>query len=192
MDPGYQGSLQFSIYNAGTETVALAVGQPAFLIWFADLDQATIDPYGAQHQHANQRGITAQDRLRMRQPVPSPTALQRQLGIFEYRWEIFRAAAKYFILPAVAALLAGFVLWVLTTGFPNTVPFRDIKRLLRSLNEEQPQMTAPATTATPVLGSGQPPALRIEIATPSPAATQTASISPEPSISVKRSKHLHH
>src|SRR5438552_18130984 len=70
VDPGYHGRLKFSVYNAGTETVPLGVGQPAFLIWFGDLDQPTEDPYDEPHQHVDQDGITPEDRVRMRKSVP--------------------------------------------------------------------------------------------------------------------------
>lgn len=39
VDPGYRGSLVFSVYNAGPSPVHLAEGLPLFLIWFADLDR---------------------------------------------------------------------------------------------------------------------------------------------------------
>ncbi|MFX4221536.1 MAG: dCTP deaminase domain-containing protein [Thalassobaculum sp.] len=41
VDPGYQGELLFSVMNAGPKPLHLQQGQPLFLIWYADLDQAT-------------------------------------------------------------------------------------------------------------------------------------------------------
>lgn len=37
VDPGYDGKLIFSVYNAGPATIHLRQGQNCFLIWFADL-----------------------------------------------------------------------------------------------------------------------------------------------------------
>lgn len=45
VDPGYQGQLVFSIYNAGSNPVELTEGIPLFLIWFADLDRPSKTPF---------------------------------------------------------------------------------------------------------------------------------------------------
>lgn len=39
VDPGYNGKLIFSVFNAGSNTVTLKRGEAVFLIWFARLDQ---------------------------------------------------------------------------------------------------------------------------------------------------------
>jgi dCTP deaminase len=39
VDPGYEGKLIFSVFNAGSTTVTLKRGESIFLIWFAQLDQ---------------------------------------------------------------------------------------------------------------------------------------------------------
>lgn len=41
VDPGWEGKLIFSVFNAGPSPVTLARGQDLFLIWYADLDRAT-------------------------------------------------------------------------------------------------------------------------------------------------------
>lgn len=41
VDPGYQGKLTFSVFNAGPVTIHLKQGQPIFLIWYASLDRST-------------------------------------------------------------------------------------------------------------------------------------------------------
>lgn len=38
VDPGFKGRLTFSVFNAGPGSIHLRRGDPAFLIWFADLD----------------------------------------------------------------------------------------------------------------------------------------------------------
>lgn len=43
VDPGYKGRLMFAVFNAGPQTVTVRVDQPAFLIWFARLEDATED-----------------------------------------------------------------------------------------------------------------------------------------------------
>lgn len=39
VDPGFTGKLLFAVYNAGPVPIHLRRGDPAFLIWFADLDR---------------------------------------------------------------------------------------------------------------------------------------------------------
>lgn len=41
VDPGYEGTLLFSVMNAGPKPLHLEQGQPLFLIWYADLDRVT-------------------------------------------------------------------------------------------------------------------------------------------------------
>lgn len=48
VDPGYQGRLRFSVYNAGPAPVRISRGTPTFLIWFAALDKPTSDTYAGQ------------------------------------------------------------------------------------------------------------------------------------------------
>lgn len=42
VDPGWHGSLIFAVFNAGPSTVHLERGMPLFLIWYADLDGASV------------------------------------------------------------------------------------------------------------------------------------------------------
>jgi len=41
VDPGWNGQLTFSVYNAGPAPVHLRRGLPLFLIWYSDLDQTS-------------------------------------------------------------------------------------------------------------------------------------------------------
>ncbi len=86
VDPGFSGHLKFSVYNAGNESIFLDYEREAFLIWFADLDAPTIDPYHGSHQ--NQDGITPRDRQRMSKRSYSPAALDQRLRRVEekIRW----------------------------------------------------------------------------------------------------------
>ncbi len=42
VDPGWEGPLIFAVFNAGPSTVHLQQGMPLFLIWYADLDSASL------------------------------------------------------------------------------------------------------------------------------------------------------
>ena len=45
VDPGYEGRLIFSVFNAGPSPVHLQHGQQLFLLWLADLDQESSEDY---------------------------------------------------------------------------------------------------------------------------------------------------
>jgi dCTP deaminase len=47
VDPGFEGNLLFSVYNAGPSSIWLSNGLPYFPIWFADLDED--QEYKGQH-----------------------------------------------------------------------------------------------------------------------------------------------
>lgn len=42
VDPGWKGSLIFAVFNAGPATIHLQRGMPLFLLWIADLDEASV------------------------------------------------------------------------------------------------------------------------------------------------------
>lgn len=48
VDPGYEGRLVFSVYNAGPSPIHLQRGMPLFLIWYADLDRRTAKHKGSR------------------------------------------------------------------------------------------------------------------------------------------------
>lgn len=54
VDPGFEGNLLFSVYNAGPSTIILSNGTAYFPIWFADIDQEFQDYKGS---HEKQKRI---------------------------------------------------------------------------------------------------------------------------------------
>lgn len=58
VDPGYNGKLIFSVFNAGSNIVTLKRREPIFLIWFAQLDQKN-KPYGKGYDSIPSKLITA-------------------------------------------------------------------------------------------------------------------------------------
>lgn len=73
VDPGFKGRLKFSVYNAGSQSVALHRGDQAFMMWLASLDRNTDDIYRGDHQ--GQDGINASDVERMQGVLYSPASL---------------------------------------------------------------------------------------------------------------------
>jgi len=57
VDPGFQGQLIFSVYNAGTTVISLTRDEPCFLIWFAQLDVKADENHSYNGQHQGQASI---------------------------------------------------------------------------------------------------------------------------------------
>lgn len=51
VDPGFEGKLLFSVYNAGPSTIILSRGEKYFPIWFAELNESQI--YNGTHKKQN-------------------------------------------------------------------------------------------------------------------------------------------
>lgn len=45
VDPGFHGRLIYSVYNAGPASIHLARNEPLFLLWLADLDRVSKEPF---------------------------------------------------------------------------------------------------------------------------------------------------
>lgn len=60
VDPGFEGKLVFSVYNAGPSTITLEIDKPYFLIWFANLESEAKngDEYNdVKNHHQGQKTI---------------------------------------------------------------------------------------------------------------------------------------
>ncbi|HYT93229.1 MAG TPA: hypothetical protein VEL76_31210, partial [Gemmataceae bacterium] len=77
VDPGYNNRLMFSVYNAGSQNIVLDYDQAVFLIWYADLDRITENPY--PEREGEPRGISADDMMKIQGEVASPAELKKQL-----------------------------------------------------------------------------------------------------------------
>lgn len=84
VDPGFEGRLRFSVYNAGPSSVVISRGTPTFLIWFAALDVPTLDLYEGQGGRA---AFTDQDTMDMQGDVFTPHVLADRMVAFERRIE---------------------------------------------------------------------------------------------------------
>lgn len=84
VDPGFHGQLKFAVYNAGSNSIVLDQDERVFMIWFADLDAVSPDPYPVQKQQSSV--ISAEDVRRIQGTVASPAQLQK--SIEELRTEL--------------------------------------------------------------------------------------------------------
>ncbi len=83
VDPGFNGQLLFSVYNAGPSIITLKKGMPYFLIWFIELSES-LKPKNAYNKidnsHQNQEGIATKYLDALKNGfLASPHALQKQI-----------------------------------------------------------------------------------------------------------------
>ena len=83
VDPGFEGQLLFSVYNAGPSTITLKKGSPYFLLWFSELSKALGDDdvyNGNENHHQKQDGIPPKYMDALKNGVlASPSALTKRI-----------------------------------------------------------------------------------------------------------------
>jgi len=82
VDPGFEGQLLFSVYNAGPQAVVVSRGEPTFLLWLAALDSPTEDLYEGDRGSG---GITDEDVMRLQGNVYTPHVLANRVEKLEAR-----------------------------------------------------------------------------------------------------------
>jgi dCTP deaminase len=114
VDPGWDGHLQFGIFNAGPNDVHLRRGQEMFLIWYADLDQLSKKTYKNRPDKGVPR-ISSEDATNLAGQIYSPQVLAAQIR---------KLRTQVTILLTVGALLLSAVAKIMFTPEPKafTVP----------------------------------------------------------------------
>lgn len=107
VDPGFEGKLKFSVYNAGSRDAVLEVGQPTFPIWFCNLDKPTDTKYNGEHQ--GQQRLTAEDASRLRGEVASPQALSAEIKSLQRKVRVIYALLAAIVLAIGIALFKKFL-----------------------------------------------------------------------------------
>ena len=79
VDPGFKGKLKFSVYNAGSKTIILSVGDRLFPIWFCKLTDVLVADQLYDGEHKNQKNITGDDVEKIQGEVFSPHALNEKI-----------------------------------------------------------------------------------------------------------------
>lgn len=98
VDPGYNGRILFSVFNAGPTPVVVARGDRLFLLWLSSLDAATEDVY----KKPGRTSITSADVENLQGDVASPQALATRVESLERI-----AGISKWVLGAVVAALIG-------------------------------------------------------------------------------------
>ncbi len=88
VDPGWEGRLIFTVYNAGANPVTISEGDQLFLIWYAMLDQKTVHTYKGDGRGQSRIGSELVDRA-MGQ-VYSPQIVGAKLRDLEAKYETTR------------------------------------------------------------------------------------------------------
>lgn len=78
VDPGWDGKLVFSVYNAGPTDIKLKRGDDFALIWYADLDQDSSIDY-VKNQEKPQRSIKSDFINNMSGDIFSPSSLKKEI-----------------------------------------------------------------------------------------------------------------
>lgn len=76
VDPGFHGRLIFAVYNAGSQSIRVARGQPLFLLWFGSMD-APCPPHDGEH--AGQHDLSPEIITRIQGTVASPAELKKMI-----------------------------------------------------------------------------------------------------------------
>lgn len=125
VDPGFQGRLIFSVYNAGSTDVTITRGNRVFLLWLASLEKQTGKPYRGNHQ--DQMAISDEDIMNLGRPLFSPSALDERLSKVEVWLEVTQKIIIGIVISAA-----------LTIG----------ALLFRTLSDNDPGRPIPSPTAT--------------------------------------------
>ncbi len=85
VDPGFRGPLKFAVYNAGSTDITLDQDERVFMLWFADLNEDTPDPYGPVP--AASSIITSKDVDKLKGEVASPAELKKQVDEIKHDYD---------------------------------------------------------------------------------------------------------
>ena len=107
VDPGYQGRLIFSVYNAGPNHIVLSRGTPTFLLWYADLDAPTSDLY--KGRRANLQSISDEEVMRLQGEVLTPQELVNRINELESRLKNLAWLASVVAVALIGVVLIGLV-----------------------------------------------------------------------------------
>lgn len=122
VDPGYEGQLTYSVFNAGPVAVQLQQGRRCFLIWYASLDQPSIyvkkqpAPKGLDIALIN--NISGEVHS-LRSLDSKIKGVEKSLGDRIHTAEVSQAyfkATTSIVVPFLTALIKGILVWWVTSA----------------------------------------------------------------------------
>jgi len=110
VDPGFEGRLVFTVYNAGTRTVAFSRGQRMFLIWIVNLENHDDKPNSQKdHSRHEMKSIRGKDLSNFTGETASPAKLEERINKLEIKGQL------------IWALLLALIVAVVTLFITNSV-----------------------------------------------------------------------
>ncbi len=109
VDPGYNGKIIFSVYNAGSQKIVLTRDEPYFLLWFCNLDSPTGDLYDGKK---NGNGITDEYVTAIQGHIASPAELNSRVKLLESKIKIgtwLGGAVCTLLITIIGAFISGIV-----------------------------------------------------------------------------------
>jgi dCTP deaminase len=107
VDSGFVGRLKFAVYNAGSQKIVVARGEPIFMIWYSELSEPTADLYKGDPCVLNE--ITSRDVNLLQGEVASPGELKKQLDELKSEFTIWKTL--------LLAILGGLLILFLKSSF---------------------------------------------------------------------------
>jgi dCTP deaminase len=183
VDPGFEGKLVFSMYNAGVQTIHLGLGSRLFLLWLCSIDNATDDKYHGEHnkqEHLPDDAIT-----NLADRMPSPFTLEKDVEALrnELRREV--SGLKTILTVGVTLAITAFLASLKSCGSQPSSPPPIAVYVGSTPGPVSPSPTTSARILAPQIPS-VPPDAPIQ-----PTAAITPSATPLPSANVKSSKAPH-
>lgn len=137
VDPGFQGRLIYSVYNAGPSPIQLNRGQDLFLLWLADLDDNATSVYAKK-----------QSRPLLEIPSTMISEVNRQIHSLQALSDrIETVANRVTIISSVAAILA--VVAGLAFAVIQALPAKVASPPAAVSTISMPEIAAPVTPASP-------------------------------------------
>jgi dCTP deaminase len=107
VDPGFDGKLEFAVYNAGPQELVISQGAPTFLLWVCDLTDPTSKPYGRPEHpgtRQHQDRIPDDDVMDLQGSIFSPHALAARVSVLEGDLRRLKSIGTFFVIPLSVAL----------------------------------------------------------------------------------------
>ena len=130
VDPGFEGRLKFSVYNAGSSPITINQGDRVFLIWYANLDGTTAEAYSVR---PDQNTISSDDQNVMHGEIASPAELKSQLDTLKH-YDVHRKWMLGVIAGSVVAIAVR--LWIPYFTVPSPIEIEKLQTEIKDVRQK--------------------------------------------------------
>ena len=129
VDPGFEGKLLFSVYNAGPSTIILKRGEKYFPIWFAELANSESQKYDGEHKNQNSIPDEPVESLSQGE-LTSPHELSRRIDALGH----LKTKIEWVVLSILGVIISASVglsikLWTDNTKLKDAIDYGYIKSI---------------------------------------------------------------